>query len=36
MFDDFTTEIQCDELASIINWNDQFDDMHYVYEEESC
>ena len=34
MFDDFTTQIQSDELAEIINYNDQFDDPRYFYEEE--
>ena len=34
MFDDFTTQIQSDELAEIINYNDQFDDLRYLYEEE--
>lgn len=29
MFDDFTTQIQFDELAEIQNW----DDPHYLYEE---
>ena len=29
MFDDFTTQIQSDELAEIQNW----DDPHYFYEE---
>lgn len=34
MFDDFATQIQSDELAEIINYNDQFDDLRYFYEEE--
>ena len=34
MFDDFDITVQSDELAEIINYNDQFDDMRYVYEEE--
>ena len=34
MFDDFTTQIQSDELAEIINYNDQFDDPRHFYEEE--
>lgn len=33
MFDDFDTQIQSDELADVINWNDQFEDPRYVYEE---
>lgn len=33
MFDDFDTQIQSDELAEIINWNDQFSDYSYSYEE---
>lgn len=33
MFDDFDTQIQSDELADIINWNDQFEDPRYIYEE---
>lgn len=33
MFDDFDTQIQSDELADVINWNDQFEDQRYVYEE---
>ena len=34
MFDDFTTQIQSDELAEILNYNDQFEDPRYLYEEE--
>ena len=34
MFDDFTTQIQSDELAEIIGWNDQFEDPRYLEEEE--
>ena len=34
MFDDFTTQIQSDELAEIVNYNDRFDDPRYFYEEE--
>ena len=34
MFDDFTTQIQSDELAEILNYNDQFEDPCYLYEEE--
>lgn len=33
MFDDFTTQIQSDELAAIMGYNDRFDDPRYVYEE---
>lgn len=33
MFDDFDTQIQSDELADVINWNDQFEDLRYIYEE---
>lgn len=33
MFDDFTTQIQSDELAEIINYNDQFEDPRYQDEE---
>lgn len=33
MFDDFDTQIQSDEFAEIINYNDQFDDPRYIYEE---
>lgn len=33
MFDDFVTQIQSDELAEIINYNDQFEDPRYLYEE---
>ena len=33
MFDDFDTQIQSDEIASIINYNDQFEDPRYLYEE---
>lgn len=33
MFDDFDTKIQSDELADVINWNDQFEDPRYIYEE---
>ena len=34
MFDDFTTQIQSDELAEIIGWNDAIEDPRYLYEEE--
>ena len=34
MFDDFTTQIQSDELAEIIGWNDAMEDPRYLYEEE--
>lgn len=34
MFSDFITQIQSDEIASTINWNDQFEDPRYLYEEE--
>ena len=34
MLDDFNTMIQSDEIAEIINYNDQFDDMRYTYEED--
>ena len=33
MFNDFDTQIQSDELADVINWNDQFEDPRYTYEE---
>ena len=33
MFDDFTTQIQSDELAEIIGWNDAMEDSRYLYEE---
>lgn len=33
MFDDFDTKIQSDELADVVNWNDQFEDQKYIYEE---
>lgn len=33
MFNDFDTQIQSDELADVINWNDQFEDPRYIYEE---
>ena len=33
MFDDFTTQIQSDELAEIQGWNDAMEDLHYLYEE---
>lgn len=33
MFDDFDTQIQSDELADVINWNDRFEDPRYIYEE---
>lgn len=33
MFDDFDTQIQSDELADVVNWNDQFEDQKYIYEE---
>lgn len=34
MFNDFDTQIQSDEVAVIINWNDQFEDSRYTYEED--
>jgi hypothetical protein len=34
MLDDFNTTIQSDEIAEVINYNDQFDDIRYVYEED--
>ena len=34
MFDDFTTQIQCEELAEVINYNDRFEDPRYIFEEE--
>ena len=34
MFDDFTTQIQSDELAEIIGWNDAMEDPRCLYEEE--
>ena len=33
MFDDFTTQIQSDELAVIQGWNDAMEDPRYLYEE---
>lgn len=33
MFDDFTINIQSDELAEVIDYNDLFEDPRYVYEE---
>ena len=33
MFDDFDIQIQSDELAEIINYNDLFEDFRYLYEE---
>ena len=33
MFDDFTTQIQSDELAKIQGWNDAMEDPRYLYEE---
>lgn len=30
-FDDFDTQIQCDE---VLDYNDQLDDLSYVYEED--
>ena len=33
MFDDFTTQIQSDEIAAIIDYNDHFEDPRYLYEE---
>ena len=34
MLDDFTTQIQSDELGEIISWNDTMEDPRYLYEEE--
>lgn len=34
MLNDFDTQIQSDEVAAIINWNDQFEDPRYIYEED--
>jgi hypothetical protein len=34
MINDFDIQIQSDEIAEIINWNDQFEDSRYFYEEE--
>ena len=34
MFDDFDTQIQSDELAEIISWNDAMEDLRYLHEEE--
>lgn len=34
MLDDFNTAIQSDEIAEIINYNDQLDNTQYVYEED--
>ena len=31
--DDFDIQIQSDELAEILNYNDQFEDPRYIYEE---
>ena len=31
--DDFDTQVQCEELQEIINYNDQFEDPRYIYEE---
>ena len=33
MFDDFTTQIQSDELVEIQGWNDAMEDPRYLYEE---
>ena len=33
MFDDFTIQIQSDELAEIQRWNDAMEDPRYLYEE---
>lgn len=33
MFDDFDTQVQSDEAAELINWNDRFEDPRYIYEE---
>ena len=33
MFSDFITQIQSDEIAEIINYNDQFEDSRYWEEE---
>ena len=33
MVDEFTTQIQSDELAEIQNWNDAMEDPRYLYEE---
>ena len=33
MFDDFTIQIQSDELAEIQGWNDAMEDPRYLYEE---
>ena len=33
MFDDFIIQIQSDELAEIVNYNDQFEDPRYQDEE---
>jgi hypothetical protein len=33
MFDDFDTQIQSDELAEIIGWNDRFEGPRYFDEE---
>ena len=34
MFNDFDTQIQSDELAEILNWNDAIEDPRYLYKEE--
>ena len=33
MFDDFILEIQVDEIAAVLAWNDKFEDPRYQYEE---
>lgn len=33
MFNDFDIQIQSDELAAIMNYNDMFDDPRYFFEE---
>ena len=34
MFDDFDMNIQCEELEDYLNYNDRFDDLRYLYEED--
>lgn len=34
MINDFDIQIQSDEIAEIINWNEQFENSSYFYEED--
>ena len=34
MFDDFDMNIQCEELEDYSNYNNRFDDLRYLYEED--